>query len=149
MSEKLSGLVATYRDNGSMNLSLYCPEDTITQQSMAAECDINNILDQWERNGVLPTHVNAAVGQYLDIGEVPDYQASLNTVMAAQESFMLLPSKIRAMFDNDPGVFYDYVSDPANADKLSELGLVPQRGEGGAEPPTAKPPEEPKANDQG
>ena len=85
----------------------------------------------------------------MDIGEVGDYQTPLNVVKAAQDSFMLLPSKIRAQFDNDPGVFYDFVSNPANAEALAQLGLSPARGEGGAEPPTGKPLEEPKANDQG
>ena len=145
----LAGNVMIIRDDGSRDVSLYCPEESLTQQHMAAECDINNILDNWEKNGVLPTHVNQAVGEYLDIGEVGDYQTSLNIVKAAQDSFMLLPSQIRAQFDNDPGVFYNFVSDPKNADALADLGFSPHRGEGGAEPPTAKPLEEPKANDQG
>ena len=60
--EKLLGNILTIRPDGSRDVSLYCPEDTMTQQHMAAETDINNILDNWEKNGVLPTHVNSVVG---------------------------------------------------------------------------------------
>jgi phage internal scaffolding protein len=44
--------------------------------------------------------------------------------MAAQDSFLALPAKVRARFDNDPALFVDFASDEANRDELKALGLL-------------------------
>jgi hypothetical protein len=36
---------------------------------------------------------------------------------------MQLPSDIRAKFDNDPGEFFEFCTDPKNADEMVQLGL--------------------------
>lgn len=99
------------------------PLPTLTQQHAKAECDINNILRQYDRTGVI-THVAKAAGQYGDFTAVNEYQESLNMVIAAQEAFMELPSGIRKQFANDPGAFFEFATDPANADQMVALGLA-------------------------
>lgn len=95
-----------------------------TKQSMVAECDINNILKQYKRTGMI-AHINAqaAQGQYIDLPSDQDFQESLNIVMRAEESFATLPSKVRARFGNDPQEFLAFMADPANQDEMISLGL--------------------------
>ena len=93
------------------------PLPTPTQQHAKAECDINNILRQYDRTGLI-THINTATAQYGDFTEVNEYQESLNMVMNAQEAFMALPSAIRKQFENDPGQFFEFATNPENQDAI-------------------------------
>lgn len=98
---------------------------TMTKQSMAAQCDINNILKQFKMTGVIShISVHASKGTYQDLPESLDFQESLHTVKRAQDAFASLPSKVRNRFDNDPALFLMFCSDPANAAELVELGLA-------------------------
>ena len=98
-------------------------DDCFVQQHQAAECDINNIMARYERDGILP-HVSQYQGQYGDFTGVVDYRTALHLVQDAEDCFMSLPAHIRKKFDNDPGQFLDFVSDSANADAMIEMGLV-------------------------
>ena len=93
-----------------------------TKQSFRDECDINNILRQFNVTGQLP--VGSVQPQYGDFSGITDYQSALNAVMAAQDSFLQLPAKVRAKFDNDPALFVEFASDEANKDEMKALGLL-------------------------
>jgi phage internal scaffolding protein len=93
-----------------------------TKQSFRDECDINNILRQFNVTGQLP--VGSVQPQYGDFSGITDYQSALNAVMAAQDSFLQLPAKVRAKFDNDPALFVEFASDEANRDEMKALGLL-------------------------
>lgn len=94
-----------------------------TKQAFKAECDINNILNKYQKTQLL-THVNRQQGSYGDFSNVTDYQTALNTVIQAQEAFLGLPAKVRAKFQNDPSQFVQYVSDSSNYDEAIKLGLI-------------------------
>lgn len=93
-----------------------------TKQSFRDECDINNILRQFNVTGQLP--IGSVQPQYGDFSGITDYQSALNAVMAAQDSFLALPAKLRAKFDNDPALFVEFASDEANKDEMKALGLL-------------------------
>ncbi len=95
-----------------------------TQQSFRDECDINNILRKFNVTGQLP--VGSVQPQYGDFSGITDYQSALNAVMAAQDSFLQLPAKVRARFDNDPALFVEFASDEANKDEMKAMGLLSQ-----------------------
>jgi len=95
-----------------------------TKQSFRDECDINNILRQFNVTGQLP--VGSVQPQYGDFSGITDYQSALNAVMVAQDSFLALPAKVRARFDNDPALFVEFASDEANKDEMKALGLLSQ-----------------------
>lgn len=98
--------------------------DCFVQQHEAADCDINNIMARYERDGVL-SHVQQYEGQYGDFTDVVSYQQALNIVMDAEECFMSLPANIRKKFDNDAGAFLDFAANPENRDELAKMGLIP------------------------
>ena len=94
-----------------------------TQQNMAAECDINNIMRQYQETGLL-AHVNQYEGNYGDFTDVVDYRTACDVVIRANEMFETLPSSVRARFENDPSNFLAFVDDPANAEELVKMGLA-------------------------
>lgn len=105
-----------------------------TKQSMAPECDINNIMRRFEKTGILE-HVSRHAGRYGDFTGAPaSYHEALNQVVDAQTMFLALPAKVRARFSNDPGEFLAFVSDPANVDELIRLGLANPRPADPAQP---------------
>jgi len=110
------------RDKNSDRSKLIFVKPSRTQQQFRAECDINTILERFNVTGQLP--IGSVQPQYGDFSGIIDYQSALNAVMAAQDSFLALPAKIRARFDNDPALFVDFASDEANRDELKALGLL-------------------------
>jgi len=98
-------------------------ETTMAKQSFQAECDINTIMSKYQNDGVIQ-HVQKVQGAYGDFSNVADYQLHLNQVIAAQEAFDDLPSKIRERFGNDPAHLMTFISDEKNRDEAVKLGLI-------------------------
>ena len=78
----------TYRDpyTGSQSEGITFTEPSMTLQSAAPECDIYNILNQFNTTGIV-THVASGTPQYTDVSEVPDYQAAMEIIMTAEEQY--------------------------------------------------------------
>lgn len=115
--------VIVKREDGSLDVGLRCDDPSLTVQSEAAACDINKIMARYEKSGLI-SHLNQNAAFYADVSAVPDYQAALDVVEKADALFMSLPAEIRAEFDNDPGRYLDFVSDPANKARMIELGII-------------------------
>lgn len=98
-------------------------EPTRAKQSFRDECDVNQILKKYQATGIPPS-VNKAQGHYGDFAHVDDYQTALNTVLHANESFMDLPSSVRARFGHDPAQLLAFVQDSSNLDEAIRLGIV-------------------------
>lgn len=103
---------------------LSCPEDSLSVQASKDDCDINNIVKKYLRTGELPGARQAA---YLDLCALPNYQEALNTVIAAEEAFMMLPADVRREFDNDPSKVVSFLDDDRNYQKAVSMGLVTPR----------------------
>jgi phage internal scaffolding protein len=112
-----------YDLNAASNESgLHCEDATLTQQHYKDECDINNILRQFNVTGLLPEAT--LTPRYGDFTGIGDYQTALNKVIAAEDEFMRLPAQIRARFDNDPAQLIDFMDKSENLDEAIKLGLV-------------------------
>lgn len=96
---------------------------TRCKQSHRDECDINQIMRKFERNGVLE-HYNEFAGSYGDFTDAPGFHEAQNIVLDAIDMFSTVPSKIRAEFDNDPSKFLTFTQDEKNKEKLYEMGLA-------------------------
>nr|QXN72798.1 MAG: internal scaffolding protein [Microvirus sp.] len=101
----------------------FSDEEVLTEQHHRDACSISTILNQYDKTGLI-THVNKATAAYGDYTEVNEYQESLNMVIRAQNAFGELPAHIRKRFDNDPGEFFEFATNPANLDEMVELGLA-------------------------
>lgn len=96
---------------------------SMTKQSHKAECDINNILKQYQKTGILQ-HITQQQPIYTDLPDNTDYQQSLEILQKADDTFSTLPSVVRAHFHNDPGEFLAAFHDPSQRSQLEEWGLI-------------------------
>jgi len=96
---------------------------SMTKQSHKEECDVNNILEKYRKTGLM-THIKNGGAVYGDFSNIASYKEAVDSVRLASETFMQLPANIRKKFDNDPGVFLDFTSDPKNLDEMRKLGLL-------------------------
>jgi phage internal scaffolding protein len=119
---KKTGFVTAYGDR--VREQFHCDGESLTQQHFVKECDIKEIIKKHDRTGII-AHVNRGVAQYGDYSEVHEYREAIDLVNNAQESFEALPSDVRKLFDNDPGEFFEFATNPDNADRMVELGLAP------------------------
>jgi phage internal scaffolding protein len=109
-------------DAASDESGLACEEPSLAQQHFKDECDINNILRQFNVTGLLPeAPLSPRYGDFTGIG---DYHSALNAVIAAQDGFDALPAQIRARFDNDPENLINFLNDASNKDEAIKLGLI-------------------------
>lgn len=102
-------------------VKIFCGEGK-TKQAMKAECDINNIMKRYKKNGQIPG--NMLNGIYADVSEMSDYQESLNKVIKAETLFMKLPVEVRKRFGHDPIGFVDFAVNPENEKELISWGLA-------------------------
>lgn len=106
-----------------------------THPEFEAECDINNIMKKYQKNGVLPDGIG--VGMYGDFSDAGDFLDSQNVIQRAQEQFASLPAAVRERFRNDPWSLLMFVHDKANIEEARKLGLLKD------EPIAVVPPVEP------
>lgn len=97
--------------------------ESLTQQSHAAAADVRNIIKQYDRTGLI-ANVNKGIAQYGDYSEINEYAEALNMVREAEQSFLEIPSHIREQFNNNPGLFFEFATNPENSEKMIQMGLA-------------------------
>ena len=95
---------------------------TLAKQSFAKECDINQIMRKFEKDGVL-LHANEYQGQYGDFAQHPEYHEAQNLIADANSMFETIPSQIRAQFGNSPEKFLAFAQNKDNQKALDKMGL--------------------------
>lgn len=98
--------------------------ETKTQQQFKDECDINRIVKQYAK-GVQPIGNSMQPLSTDEFHSITDFQSAMNAVRRGTEAFNGLTSALRAQFNNDPQLFVDFVTDPANIEAVRDLGLAP------------------------
>jgi len=94
-----------------------------TKQSFKEQCDINWIMERYNKTGQLPEMIKRE-GKYGDFSSAGTYQDALNVVRHAEIQFASLSSAVRERFLNDPARFLEFVNDPSNIDEMVDLGLA-------------------------
>lgn len=93
-----------------------------TDQSAFADTDINRIMRQVVKTGVMPPNTRQAVfGDF----RATDFQQAQNLMVSIRLAFGRLDARTRAQFDNDPRVMLEWLENPDNGDKAREMGLLP------------------------
>lgn len=109
-----------------------------TKQSFKAECDINVIMERYQKTGVLD-FAQKHEAQYGDCTGL-DFTAAMQVVVDARNMFNDLPSSVRARFGNDPAQLLDFVQHPENREEAIKLGLVqPMTAQAPLPPEPSKP----------
>lgn len=99
-------------------------ETTRTQQHMAQQCNVNNIMKKYGERQIL-AHYSQYQGNYDDFTVLPSFHEAMQKMKDAEAMFMTIPAEIRELFQNDPGKFVEFATDPENLDEMRELGLAP------------------------
>lgn len=98
-------------------------QPSMAKQSYKEEADINNIVNQYNRTGVLPQGTRQPM--FGDFSSGDDFAESLIRIQEAKADFDALPSNIRSQFDNDPAELLTFMQDPENLQEAIEMGLYP------------------------
>lgn len=117
----------------------FTDQPSLTKQSFKNECDINVIMAQYLKTGVIDFAQKHAP-RYGDATGA-DFQDAMLIVAESRSMFNDLPANLRNRFNNDPALFLDFVHDEANREEMAELGLLKpaQRPLGSAPAPTPIP----------
>lgn len=113
-----------YKTSGVRDDLDFTGDPGLTRQEFADECDINTIMERYEKTGVV-SHVNRATPVYLDTTLYKGLQASMDAFKEAEAAFLALPAKVRKEFDNDPQKFVEFAVNPDNLDQMREWELAP------------------------
>jgi hypothetical protein len=93
-----------------------------TEQAHKQECDMNYILRDYQRTGLLK-HAKKYEGSYDDVSDI-DYERSMMIVADVNSMFEGLPSSERKRFDNNPAKFLAYAQNEVNRKELEERGIL-------------------------
>lgn len=93
-----------------------------TEQSPKDICDINNIIRNYDKNGVI-LHVSKIEARYGDLSGL-DFKEMQDKVAKAKSMFEELPSKIRGRFLNDPSELIKFMDNPDNREEAIKLGII-------------------------
>lgn len=102
--------------------------ESLTKQSFKDECDINYIMERFQRTGILPDQ-NPRQPVYGDFSSVLDFQTAQAVIAESMIQFQSLPAKIRERFGHDPVRFLDYVNKAENIQEMIDLGIIIPRQE--------------------
>ncbi len=97
-----------------------------TDQSQAHMCNINNIIAQYTKTGLMP-EFKQKVAHYIDNTKFDSFEQAFNTVVEANELFQNLPSEVRKAMDNDPTKLEAFLCDNSNLELLNKHGLIEQK----------------------
>jgi len=105
-----------------------CSEPILTDQSYKKSTDINVIMSQYAKTGMLPQYPSKNP-VYIDETLIPDVLTSFNVVNRAQELFQELPAIVRKAMDNNPALMENFIADPENTHFLLKHGVLTKKQE--------------------
>lgn len=92
---------------------------TRAKQAFKDECDVNRIVQKLAKGQVV-RGFNADQGRYGDFTDWPDLLTAQQRLNQGRELFEKMPAEVRREFGNNPGSFFSWVNDPANAETAME-----------------------------
>lgn len=100
---------------------LKCTDESRTKQSFEEESNINVIFARAIKNGWDPRLLPQAEMNYADVSSIGDFRDAQDRIVRGREIFESLSAQDRLTFGNDPGAFFEFAQDPANADEVVRL----------------------------
>ena len=109
--------------------ALYCDDESLTQQQFEHESNISNIMKKYRETGFYVDPQDCVrkplFGDFTNSMEFLQAQLAIANVKA---HFETLPAHLRALFQNNPALYLDYMgsTDEATVKESIELGLRPK-----------------------
>jgi len=98
--------------------------ESLAQQHMRDETDINTIVGRYLKTGVLGSGGGTRQPIFGDFSAV-DYHEMRNAIADIQQNFDGLPARTRRRFNNDPYQLIRFVENPVNLKASLKMGLIP------------------------
>ena len=105
------------------DVSIDCSSPILTDQSYKNACDINIIMANYAKTGLLPTF-REQNPIYIDNTTIPNLMEAFEISNRAIEMFNDLPPDVRRLMDNDPANLEQFVLNPENAEILAKNGMI-------------------------
>lgn len=94
----------------------------LTEQHHKASVDIHTIMRKFKEQGIFE-HTSQHAGTYGDYLNCPDFQQAAQHIAEAESMFESVPAEIRLQFDNHPGKFVSFMTDPDNVEAIQGMGF--------------------------
>lgn len=128
-------------DKASNDAGVVFKEPSLVEVHHAPALNINTIVARYMAGHPIPLRSDIPLSE--DFVGVTDYHTSLNLIKRAEGAFNAFPAHVREKFQNDPGQFLDFVSDPENEDETRKLfGVKPRTAQNLSTTDLAQPPAE-------
>lgn len=101
----------------------YIAGEQLTEISHAQEADINYIVDQFTRTGVL-LHNKQYEGEYGEFISGDLYQRAQDALATANSMFESLPQNVRKDFKGGTAEFLNFIMDENNRSEIEAYGLT-------------------------
>lgn len=130
--QKLKPTKLQFSENLVRSHDYYDDEPSLTDQSDLKSSDINTIMEQYVKTGMLPVQERIQA-IYADVSEVPSLETAFKIASEASELFSQLPAQVRLAMNNDASEMENFVSDTNNTDFLIKHGVLveKQKSDGG------------------
>lgn len=115
--------------------------ESLTEQQHKETCDINNIINKYDREGFIG-HINEAEPMFLDVSG-DNLRRSVEVVDNLRTEFMKLGPEERFKFNNDPIAYGEWLARPEKAETHASE-VYPTKKEEKAAEAFSEAPEEPK-----
>lgn len=93
-----------------------------TEQSHKDQCDVNKIIEKYDRTGLL-THVTKIEARFGDVTGV-DFRRAQDIYINAQKMFDDLPAHVKKRFNQNAGELLEFMENEENRKEAIELGLI-------------------------
>ncbi|AXL15222.1 internal scaffolding protein [Microviridae sp.] len=107
-------------------VSLDLSRPKLTDASFQNSCDINVIMQNYQKTGMLPSFPEKTP-EFIDCTSIPDLETAFKVSNEAMQAFYELPSDIRKLIDNDPSKLQSLLSDPKYQELLIQAGVLDVR----------------------
>lgn len=112
------------RENGTIRSQIcFKKSKQLTDQSYKKMCDINLIMKQYQKTGMLP-HFKKNEPIFADVSDIPSLEEAHEIVNDAKELFLELPAEVRKAMDHDPAKLESFIADEKNHDLLVKHGIM-------------------------
>jgi len=119
-------LIKIKRENGTYRLASQPEGPSMTDQSDKNYLDINNIMKNYAKTGLLPQFKDK-IAQYIDVTQIPSYMDAHDQIQHAKQLFNQLPSPVRKLMGNNPANLEKVISNPDYEGMLVKYGILEKK----------------------
>lgn len=104
-------------------VKINCSRPILTEQQHKEMVDINNIMENYVKNGTLPNYTGRPL-LYVDDTNQPTFEEAHDVIAFAKKRFSQLPQNLKNELNNDYRKLETWLTDPDNQARAIKMGLL-------------------------